>query len=229
MGAAVVAALLVGCSGDDGTPTLQPAEPTAATFWVVAVWPGSSPFPERERFVRAFLSACTSICSRRRQSPCPWLGGEGVMKMALPVRQRTNEPARWSPFSEFQRAFPQLGELFQGWGELPSVFEDGFTPLADIEETDDAYVVELELPGVKKEDVEIAVAGRRLTISGERKEKERVGVLRRRTRSVGRFHFEVTLPEDVDASGVSAAIDHGVLTVRVPKAAADRPRRIEVK
>ena len=61
--------------------------------------------------------------------------------------------------------------------------------------------------------------GRRLTVSGERKEKERVGILRRRTRSVGQFHYEVVLPGAVDEDAVSASLDGGVLTVRVPEAA----------
>jgi HSP20 family protein len=101
--------------------------------------------------------------------------------------------------------------------------------LADVEETDDAYVIEIELPGVKKGDIEIAMEGRRLTVSGERKEKERAGVLRRRTRSVGRFHYEVVLSGEVDESDVSASLDGGVLTIRVPKRESDRPRRIQVK
>jgi HSP20 family protein len=95
--------------------------------------------------------------------------------------------------------------------------------LADVEETDDAYLVEIELPGVKRDDVSVEVAGRRLTVSGERKERERVGILRRRTRAVGRFHYEVVLPGDVEEEGVSASMDEGVLTLRVLKAASGRP------
>ncbi len=57
-----------------------------------------------------------------------------------------------------------------------------------MEETDDAYLVEVELPGVKRDDISIEVAGRRLTVSRERKERQRTGILRRRTRTVGRFH-----------------------------------------
>ena len=97
-----------------------------------------------------------------------------------------------------------------------------------MEEVDDAYLVEVELPGVKRDDVSVEVAGRRLTVSGERKERERVGILRRRTRTVGRFHYEVVLPGEVAEDDVSAGMDEGVLTVRVPKAASERPRRIPI-
>ena len=67
------------------------------------------------------------------------------------------------------------------------------------------------------------------TITGERKEKERVGVLRRRTRSVGRFEYDIQLPGDIDEDGVTASLSDGVLTVRVPKATNDRAHRIAVK
>jgi len=119
--------------------------------------------------------------------------------------------------------------MLEDWGDMPSLVRDGFVPLADVEETDDAYLIELEVPGIKKGDVDIAVAGRRLTVTGERKEKERAGILRRRTRSVGRFHFEIELPEAIDGNGVSASLGDGVLTVRAPKAVAERARKVEVK
>ena len=98
-----------------------------------------------------------------------------------------------------------------------------------MEETPDAYVVEIELPGVKKDDVDIEIAGRRLAVRGERKEKERAGILRRRERVVGRFSYEVTLPGDVQDDGVEAHLNEGVLTLRVPKPDRERPRRIEVR
>jgi HSP20 family protein len=104
----------------------------------------------------------------------------------------------------------------------------GWSPLGDVEETDDAYVVEIDLPGVKRDDIDIELHERQLTISGEIKEKERAGILRRRTRRVGQFHYAVTLPADVDAAKVEARLDEGVLTVRVPKSERAKPRRIQI-
>ena len=66
-------------------------------------------------------------------------------------------------------------------------------------------------------------------VTGERKERERVGILRRRTRTVGRFHYEVLLPGEVDEEAVEASLHEGVLTVRVPKPLSERPRRIPVR
>lgn len=152
--------------------------------------------------------------------------------MPLPARRNRNqEAARWQPWTELERLTGRLNQLLEGWPELGRglLSEEGFAPLADLEETDDAYLVEIELPGVKKDDVTAEISGRRLVVSGERKERERSGVVRRRTRAVGQFHHEVVLPGDVDAEAVSATLDEGVLTVRVPKAAGERPRRIELR
>lgn len=149
--------------------------------------------------------------------------------MAVPTRRtqdsgngQTEAPARWDPISELERQFARA------WGQFMPVVESTFVPLSDIEETDDEYVIELELPGVKKDDIEISLSGRRLTISGEIKEKERSGVVRRRSRNVGQFYYEVQFPGDVEEQGIAASLDNGVLTVRIPKAKAERPRRIEV-
>ena len=152
---------------------------------------------------------------------------EEVNEVVLPVRRDESDVERWDPFAELQRLNQQLQRYFEGWSDLRSL-AGAFTPLADVEETDDAYVVEIELPGIKREDVSVEMAGRRLTVSGERKERERVGILRRRTRSVGRFHYEVVLPGDVEEEGVTASMDEGVLSVRAPKPASERPRRIQV-
>jgi HSP20 family protein len=105
----------------------------------------------------------------------------------------------------------------------------GWSPLVDIEETDDDYVVEAELPGVKRENVSIDLAGSELTITGEVKERERTGRLRQRTRRSGRFEYRVRLPEQVDDQSVDAKLADGVLAVRVPKSERAQRRRIEIK
>lgn len=164
--------------------------------------------------------------------------------MALPVVRRSErndhgEPAgaqssrwespRWDAFGELERLHHQLARYLDSWRQWPAVPAGVFTPLADVEETDDDYLVEIELPGVKRDDVEIQIAGRRLSVHGERKEKERVGLLRRRERVVGRFAYEVTLPGEVDDRAIDAHFDEGVLTVRIPKPERARPRRIAIR
>jgi HSP20 family protein len=151
--------------------------------------------------------------------------------MALPVRRRDTAPQpmrRWDPFSELEGLQEQLAQLVQvgtqnGNGGVP------FVPLVDIEETEDAWIVEAELPGVKPEDVNVEVRGSELAISGEIKEREREGILRRRTRKTGEFDYHITLPGEADAEHIDARLDNGVLTVRIPKPDQQRPRRIDVK
>ncbi len=145
--------------------------------------------------------------------------------MTLPVRSRSRAVAGWDPFRELDELAERVNSLWEAGfnGGL-----QGWAPLADVEETEDAYSVEIELPGVKREDIDIQLGDRQLTVSGEVREKERTGVLRRRTRRVGHFQYAVTLPADVDPDGVSARLDDGVLTVRVPKSAQAKPRRIEI-
>jgi HSP20 family protein len=102
--------------------------------------------------------------------------------------------------------------------------EEIWSPPVDIEETEDAWLVEAELPGVKRDDVNVEMQRDELVISGEIKQKEREGILRRRTRRVGAFEFRVRLPGDVDENGIEANLHGGVLTVRIPKARAESKR-----
>jgi HSP20 family protein len=142
--------------------------------------------------------------------------------MPTPVRA----PVRWDPLKELDDLHERMDQLLQGAGIRP----DGmWTPLVDIEETDDTWLVEAELPGVKTDDITVEVHGSELSISGEIKERERKGILRRRTRRTGRFDYRVTLPGDADSDKVDAELHDGVLTVSVPKSERAKPHRIEVK
>lgn len=154
----------------------------------------------------------------------------------LPARRSATLPdgetVTFDPVAELNDLNRRLGHYLDGWSRLPSLLDGhglGFTPLADVEETDDAYLVEIELPGVDRKDIDVTLSRRQLTVTGERKEKERTGILRRRTRVTGRFHYDVHLPSADPDAEVTAGYDDGVLTVRVPKPEADRRRRIPVR
>ena len=150
----------------------------------------------------------------------------------LPARSNRGAslPARWDPFRELEDVRERMDRLFSdvlsGTGPQASVV---WSPPVDLEETDDAWLVEADLPGVKKGDLTVEVRDNELAIHGEVKERERTGILRRRTRRTGEFDYRVTLPGEVDADNVDAQLDEGVLTVRIPKPARAQPRRIEVK
>lgn len=136
----------------------------------------------------------------------------------------------WDPFADLEAWARRLGQRpMMRWPGLMSPFEGvDFTPLADIEETDTGWTIEVELPGVKKKDIDIETHGRTIVITGERKEKERAGVLRHRRRITGTFRYEVTLGGDFDADAVAANLADGELTITAPKAQQDQPRKIEI-
>jgi HSP20 family protein len=108
-----------------------------------------------------------------------------------------------------------------------------FTPRVNTREADDAYYIELDLPGIKKDDIEITTEDNVLTISGERKFKEEVkeeDYYKVESR-YGKFSRSFTLPEDIDISGISAKSEDGVLEVVIPKKEDDskKLRKIEIK
>lgn len=98
----------------------------------------------------------------------------------------------------------------------------------DIEETEDAYVVDLDLPNVGEDNVQIELRGSELRIFGEFRERTRHGILRRQSRRVGEFEYLISLPGDLDPDRVEASLEHGVLQVWAPKAQSAHPRRIDV-
>ncbi|GAA1066777.1 Hsp20/alpha crystallin family protein [Streptomyces asiaticus] len=158
--------------------------------------------------------------------------------MTLPVRRVSRAPLAerrhpgWTtgPLAEFDDLFSRMGSLLESTvGSLTPMTEGTtWSPSADVSETDDAYQIEAGLPGVKREDVDIEMAGQELVISGELKERERADVLRRGTRRTGRFEYRALLPGEIDADSVRAALHDGVLSVEIPKVAAAKPRHIEI-
>lgn len=119
-----------------------------------------------------------------------------------------------------------MRSVFPGGGELGVA--GAWAPPADIEDTEDAYLVELELPGVDKDQITIEVSQSELDVHGEIKEKERAGVVRRQARRTGQFDYRMSLPPNSDTEHISADLTNGVLTVRVPKAEKATPRRVEI-
>jgi HSP20 family protein len=142
--------------------------------------------------------------------------------MASPAVRSSNthtQTLRWDPFRDFDSLFDQLGR----WTD--SVV---WSPLADVSETDEQYLIELDLPGVRRDDVTVDLTGTTLAITGELEQAERAGVFHRRARRTGRFAYRVTLPRDVAGDAIEASMADGVLTVRVPKSEAAKPRRITI-
>jgi len=104
--------------------------------------------------------------------------------------------------------------------ENPRTDQNAWLPTADVVEADGAYVIEVELPGVRREDVDVVLDGNELVVTGEVKERKREGLFRHRTRRVGQFEFRVALPGDLRRDDVEVSLAYGVLKAYVPKAKA---------
>src|SRR5918992_3429125 len=152
--------------------------------------------------------------------------------MTTLARRNGSWPDLRDSLLEFDRLEDQIEstlDRFFSSSSRPRLWSGVFTPLADIEDTDDAYVIEIELPGISREDASVEFRGRRVIVSGERKERERSGLFRTKERVTGRFRYEALLPGDIDADGVSANYEDGVLTVRAPKPEFERSRARKIR
>jgi HSP20 family protein len=122
-----------------------------------------------------------------------------------------------------------LTGVFGPWsaGDLPVVSRG--QPAVNMWEGDEAVTVELEVPGLKSDQVEISVVGNQLTLRVERPDLTQEGVTyHRRERPVGSFTRVLRLPVDVEPDRVEAALNDGVLTITLPKARSAKPRKIQV-
>lgn len=121
--------------------------------------------------------------------------------------------------------FRLLDEMFRTSGNGSRV--TGFTPLLDVRETDDEYLVMVDLPGVKSEDVTIEYNDQVLTISGSRVPVE-TGESQLVERPYGSFVRNLTLPKGVDSDQIKADYHDGVLELHIPKPAEIKPKKIAI-
>lgn len=153
------------------------------------------------------------------------------MANLAPERRRASGSAsQWPSFEQVpERMRRMLEHTFGSFATPPLLSQTStWTPAVDLEEEDEAYVVEADLPAVQREDVAIELLGNELSITGEIRERERKGIVRQRTRQTGRFAYRVTLPSVLEPDTIEARLADGVLTVRVPKAERARRQRVEI-
>jgi HSP20 family protein len=142
---------------------------------------------------------------------------------------------RFSPTSEMRRLQREIDTIFDNF--FPTRYEaensgetTAWTPRVDLAETEDAYFIQADVPGLKKDDIEINYQDGTLTVRGERTfdETSENRKFVRVERSYGRFYRAFTLPKSVNESDIQATFEDGVLTIEVPKAEETKPRRIEI-
>ena len=155
---------------------------------------------------------------------------------------------RWDPFQEmlslreamnrlvedsFLLPGRTLGSTGQEAGQLATrgTRQQIAAPAVDIQEHDDAYILQIALPGVRQDDVRIETRGNQIIINGQvREEQERErGNYILRERRVGQFYRAFTLPSEVNADQAEATYANGILTLRLPKSETTRSRQIPIR
>ena len=144
------------------------------------------------------------------------------------------EIEHWDPFREMMTLRNRVDHLFESMfarprGErLATIFDE---PALDMYESEGKLKVDIPLPGVKPEEVELSISGNTLTIKGEHKAKEEVkeADYYRHEMRYGAFTRAVTLPATVDTKQAEAVFENGVLTVSFPKVVTEEPKRIAIK
>jgi HSP20 family protein len=139
----------------------------------------------------------------------------------------------WPGFGRLSSLRDELDRLFESpWTELARTSQllSGWTPALDVHEDKDNFVVHAELPGMKREEIDVSLHDGALSISGERKleTKYEEAEAYRTERFFGKFQRTVTLPAPVAADKVKAQYKDGVLTVTLPKTEAAKPKQIDV-
>jgi HSP20 family protein len=159
------------------------------------------------------------------------------MTSLVPRRSRQLGPAlarRQDPLAEIEQLQDRMSNLIQNFfadpfPALTAAAAPVWVPPVNIEDTEDSYILEMDLPGVRAEDINLELRdSNELRVSGQYSERERTGRLRRQTRRTGQFEYDVVMPGEVDPEQIDATLQDGVLTVHLAKPSG-QPRRIEVK
>jgi len=150
------------------------------------------------------------------------------------IRWQRPESSLWPGFGRLSSLHDEIDRLFEApLDELvrSSGLLSGWNPALDLYEDKDNFVAKVELPGMKKEDIDVSLHDGSLSITGERKseEKSEGADVYRSERFFGRFQRTVTLPTPVAADKVKAEYEDGILTVTLPKAEEAKPKQIDVQ
>ena len=140
--------------------------------------------------------------------------------------------SRLDPFRDFSKAQEQMNRFLED-AFLRRAGDSSLTvwaPEVDIHETEDALVLEADLPGMEEKDLDIRVENNTLTIRGDRKFEKKVNEENylRVERAYGSFSRSFALPHSIDAGSIQADYRNGVLTLRVPKREEAKPRQVKV-
>ncbi len=144
----------------------------------------------------------------------------------------------WRPVREIEQVFDEMEKHFEevfgrpffpvAWKRAPAI--RAWSPPLEVLEKENEYIVKAELPGMKKEEIEVSVVEDTLTIKGERKAEEEVKGedYQLCERCYGSFERSILLPKAVDGKKITASYENGVLEITLPKAPEAKPKKVEI-
>lgn len=141
--------------------------------------------------------------------------------------------ARWDPFVEMRRMRQDLDRLFGGGSQLGMLvpwIAEGVAPAVDVFEKGNNIMIRINLPGLKKEEVEVTATEDSVSVSGEFRKEDDIDEagFHRHERQLGRFFRTIPMPTAIKADAVKAAFKNGVLDITAPKAAAAKAKEKKV-
>ena len=154
--------------------------------------------------------------TKRQKAATRWQGSFDEMEQWFENRM----PGKWA--RRFHRDWPS-------WDEFPMLFE-GRMPTVDVIDREDQILVRAEVPGVKKEDLDVSLTDDTVSIKGsvQHEEEEEKGDYYRRETSSGAFARTVALPCDIDSANVKSKFKHGVLELKLPKQVASKRHKVSL-
>lgn len=154
--------------------------------------------------------------------------------MQLVPRTKRGALTPWSPLHEMDEIRSEMNRLFDyafGGQNSNGLLESVWAPAVDVIQEADRFVIHADLPGMKREDIDITMNGNTLSVSGEKKfeNETKEGSYFRSERYSGRFHRSIEMPHSIDANRIEASYKDGVLTISLPKSEEARPKQIKVQ
>ncbi len=142
---------------------------------------------------------------------------------------RRFQPGRMSDDDLFPRRFSDLLDDF--FNDAVTAKRENFVPKLDISENDDRFEINVELPGMKKDDIDVSLHNNQLTVSGKRewKEEDKQKTYHRVETSYGEFSRSFRLPDNIDEQSINAKYNNGVLHITINKAEDKVSKKIDIK
>lgn len=136
---------------------------------------------------------------------------------------------RYNPMRELDDFFERFNRPSWSEGGLQAMTRSDWMPSVDIDESDDEFLIKVEVPEIRKEDIDVQVNNGVLTISGERRDEKEDKKRHRVERYYGSFSRSFTLPDNVDQENISAEQKEGMLYLHLKKAEERKPKRLDIK